>query len=209
MSHFLWQRRWTHAITDRLIELIIVFLGVYAAFALNARQIHKQEQQRQGQILSYLEKGAMAGAEKLKQTTANYDRNTNLFLDQLAKDEMPEITAISWASDYNPNESAWLLQAGGLELLDIETVARMKEVDSAARTGIATMAHAQQLSDQLIVPHLGEGRSFFYDPATKQLRREYAQYPEILKEGSRVLHELSEKTNQLVAQLRAEQEHHR
>jgi hypothetical protein len=70
------------------------------------------------------------------------------------------------------------------------------------------MAHYQQISDQLIVPHLSEGRAFFYDPATKQLRNEYAQYPEMLKEGSRVLHELSEKTDRLASQLRAEQDRH-
>jgi len=46
------------------------------------------------------------------------------------------------------------------------------------------------------------------DPATRQLRKKYALYPEILKEGSRILHELLEKTDQLVAQLRAEQAQH-
>jgi hypothetical protein len=71
------------------------------------------------------------------------------------------------------------------------------------------MAHYQTLSDQLIAPHLGDGRSFFYDTTTKQLRREYAQYPAILKEGSRILHDITEKTDQFVAQLRVEQEHHR
>jgi hypothetical protein len=71
------------------------------------------------------------------------------------------------------------------------------------------MARYQTLSDQLIVPHLGDGRSFFYDPTTKQLRKEYEQYPAILKEGSRILHDITEKTDQLVAQLRVEQEHHR
>jgi hypothetical protein len=69
------------------------------------------------------------------------------------------------------------------------------------------MAHYQRLSDELIVPHLGEGRSFFYDPVSKQLCKEYALYPDILKEGSRVLHQLSEKTDQLVDQLRVEQAH--
>ena len=198
----------TRLIIDRLVELTIVFVGVYAAFALNAHQIHKQEQQRRGQILAYLEKGAAAGAERLKQVTVNYDRNMNQFLDRLAKGEMPEMTPISWASNYNPNENAWLLQAGGLELLDIETIARMRELDTAASTGLATMAHYQTLSDQLIAPHLGEGRSFFYDPTTKQLRKEYAQYPAILEEGSRILHDISQKTDQLVAQLRVEQGHH-
>ena len=200
---------WRSAIIDRLVELGIVFVGVYSAFALNNHQIHKQERQRRAQILTYLEKGAVAAAEKLKQTTANYDRNMNQFLDKLAKGEMPEGSPISWASNYNPNEYTWLLQAGGLELLDIETIARMRELDVAASTGLATMAHYQTLSDQLIVPHLTEGRSFFYDSTTKQLRGVYAQYPAILKEGSQVLHDITQKTDQLVAQLRVEErEHH-
>jgi hypothetical protein len=203
------KRRWTNAIINRLLELVIVFVGVYAAFVLNAHQIQQREQQRRIQMLTYLEKGAVNDAERLKQATANYDQNMNRFLDQLGKGEMPEIAVISWASGYNPNENAWLLQAGGLELLDIETIARMRELDAAASTGLATMAHYQQLSDQLIAPHLGEGRSFFYDPTTKQLRPEYAQYPEILKEGSRVLHAVTEKTDKLAARLRVEQEHHR
>jgi hypothetical protein len=201
--------RWTTVVFDRLVELVIVFVGVYAAFALSAHQTHEQERQRRAQILTYLEKGATAGAARLKQTVEGYDRRMNDFLAQLAAGQMPDITPISWASSYNPNETAWILQSGGLELLDIDTIARLKELDAADSLGLATMTHYQQLSDQLIVPHLGEGRDFFYDPATKQLRRQYAQYPEILKEGSRVLHEMSEKTDALATQLRAEQERHR
>ncbi len=203
------KRRWTTILLDRLTELVIVFIGVYAAFILSAHQSHQQERQRRGQILALLEKGAAVSAASLKQSTVDYDRRMNEFLTQLAKGEMPEITAISWATAYNPDERNWLLQAGGLELLEIETIVRLKELDSVARTGLGIMAHYQQISDQLIVPHLGEGRAFFYDPATKQLRNEYAQYPEMWKEGSQVLHELSEKTDRLALQLRAEQDRHR
>lgn len=202
------KRRWTAILFDRLSELVIVFIGVYAAFILSAYQNHQQERQRRGQIIALLEKGAAATAASLKQTTVAYDQRMNEFLTQLAKGEMPAVTAISWVTSYNPEERNWLLQAG-LELLDIETIVRLKEIDAAARTGFGTMAHYQQISDQLIVPHAGESPAFFYDPATKQLRSEYAQYPDMLRDGSRVLHELSEKTDRLVAQLRAEQDHHR
>jgi hypothetical protein len=202
------KRRWTALIFDRLIELVIVFIGVYAAFILSAHQSHQQERQRREQILGLLEKGAAATAASLKQTTTSYDQRMNEFLTQLSKGEMPMVTAISWAASYNPEERNWLLQAG-LELLDIETIVRLKELDAVARTGFATMAHYQQISDQLIVPHSGEAAAFFYDPATKQLRNEYAQYPDMLREGSRILHALGEKTDRLVAQLRAEQDHHR
>ena len=197
----------TKRITNRLIELMIVFIGVYAAFLLNAYQNRNHERQRRQQILAYLEKEATASAEKLKQVTLSYDERMNAFLAQLARGEMPELTPIAWASSYNANETNWILQGGGLELLDIATIVRLKEVDSSASTGLSTMAHYQQLSDQLIAPHLGQGRSFFYDPDTKQLRKEYAAYPDILREGSRFLHQLSEKTDQLVAQLRIEQAH--
>jgi len=201
-------QRWIKYLIDRLVEVIIVFIGVYAAFVFNAHQIRKQDQQRRHQILIYLEKQATTSAEKLRQVTLSYDERMNVFLTQLARGEMPEISPISWATNYNANETNWILHGGGLELLDIATIAQLKEVDSAASTGLSTMAHYQQLSDQLIVPHLGEGRGFFYDPGTKQLRQEYTLYPEIVKEGSSVLHDLLKKTDQLVAQLRIEQARH-
>jgi hypothetical protein len=203
------RHRWRSIVADRLIELVIVFVGVYAAFVLNAYQVHEQERQRRAQILSYLEGGAIQGSVKLKTVTQEYDRLINEFISRLDKGEMPDISPIAWSSSYNPNESAWLLQAGGLELLDIQTIARMRELDAAAGTGLSTMAHYQQLSDQLIVPHLGEGRAAFYDLETKKLKPQYARYPEMLQEGSRVLHDIAEKTDALAAQLRAEQARHR
>jgi hypothetical protein len=203
------RHHWRSMVVDRAIELVIVFVGVYAAFVLNAYQIHAQERQRRAQILSYLEGGATQSEVKLKTVAQEYDRLINEFLSRLEKGEMPEISPIAWSSSYNPNESAWLLQAGGLELLDIQTIARMRELDAAAGTGLSTMAHYQQLSDQMIVPHLGEGRAAFYDVETKKLRPQYARYPEMLREGSRVLHDMAEKTDALAAQLRAEEARHR
>jgi hypothetical protein len=204
----IFSHRWMKYLADRLVEVVIVFIGVYAAFLFNAHQIRNQAQQRRHQILAYLEKRATTSSEKLRQVTLNYDERMNAFLTQLGRGDMPEISPIAWATSYSANETSWILQGGGLELLDIATIAKLKEVDSAASTGLSTMAHYQLLSDQLIVPHLGEGKSFFYDPDTKQLRPEYALYPEILKEGSRFLHELLEKTDQLVVQLRTEQARH-
>jgi hypothetical protein len=45
-------------LTGRVTELIIVFLGVYAAFLLNGSQSHRQDQQRRHQILTYFEKAS-------------------------------------------------------------------------------------------------------------------------------------------------------
>jgi len=73
------KRRWTAVLFDRLGELVIVFIGVYAAFILSNYQSHQQERQRRGQILALLEKGAAATAASLQQSTAAYDQRMNEF----------------------------------------------------------------------------------------------------------------------------------
>src|ERR1700724_230058 len=85
------KRGWTRAIIDRLIELVIVFVGVYAAFVLNSHQNHEQERQRRQQILAYLEKQATASAEKLQQVTASYDHQMNAFLGRVVTMPMKPI----------------------------------------------------------------------------------------------------------------------
>src|SRR5262245_61227097 len=95
--------RWTKYLADRLVEVLIVFIGVYAAFLFNAHQIRKEDQQRRHQILVYLEKQATTSAGKLRQVTLSYDERMNAFLTQLARSEMPEISPISWATNYNAN----------------------------------------------------------------------------------------------------------
>src|SRR5215813_8711459 len=109
--------RWMKYLADRLVEVVIVFIGVYAAFVFNAHQIRKQDQQRRHQILIYLEKQATTSSEKLRQVTLSYDEQMNAFLTQLARGEMPEISPIAWATNYNANETNWILHGGGLELL--------------------------------------------------------------------------------------------
>lgn len=195
---------WGNMLINRSVELVIVFVGVYAAFLLNAHQNREQDRQRRSQILAYLQHRARASDEDLKKVTAAYDEQLHEFLTELAKGDMPEVQPLSWATDYNANDTAWLLQAGGMGLLNIETLARIKDVDSAQSSGWSLMAHYQQLSDQLIAPHLGEERDYFYDPATKQLRKQYAKYPDILKAGSSVLHNLLDKLDPLEKQLEIE-----
>jgi len=71
--------RWMKYLIDRLVEVFIVFIGVYAAFLFNAHQIRNQDQQRRHQILAYLEKQATTSAAKLRQVTLSYDERMNVF----------------------------------------------------------------------------------------------------------------------------------
>ncbi|MGH7935831.1 MAG: hypothetical protein ACREF8_02340, partial [Chthoniobacterales bacterium] len=164
--------------------------------------------QRRARLLTYLLRQADDNAARLRETTVDYDKRMNNFLLRLAKGEMPPVETTNWASNYNGNDIGWILQTGALEFFDIQTVARLREVDAVARTGLSILAHDEKLSDALIAPHLGD-QSFFYDAATKKLRPEYAFYPDTWRDGSRFLHAMNDARDQLAKQLRVEQARHR
>jgi type II secretory pathway component PulM len=57
-----------------LAELILVFVGVYAAFWLNNYQQHQQEVKRRDQILAYLEQRLEDGINSAKSDGANKEK---------------------------------------------------------------------------------------------------------------------------------------
>ena len=61
------------------------------------------------------------------------------------------------------------------------------------------MAWYQKLSDELIVPNLDQDISFFYDPATKKLRKRFEIYPDALDATVKFANDL-ERTHTAVAQ---------
>src|SRR4029077_2265347 len=81
-------------------ELVLVFVGVYAAFWLNSYQQHQQEAKRRDQILASLEQQLKEGIDTAKTEGAKQDRQVAEFRRALAAGEMPQIHAFAFASDY-------------------------------------------------------------------------------------------------------------
>src|SRR5438876_5090194 len=100
--------RWT-------AELVLVFIGVSAAFWLNNYQQHQQEAKRRDQILASLEQQLKEGIDSAKIEGAKQDRQVAEFHRALAAGEMPPIHAFAFASDYSASDIATLLQSGGIE----------------------------------------------------------------------------------------------
>jgi len=107
-----------------LAELIFVFVAVYAAFWLNNYQQHLQEAKRRDQILASLEQTLREGIESGKINGAQEERQAPEFQRALDTGEMPRLQPFVFTTDYTPTDLATLLQSGGIELLDIETLKR-------------------------------------------------------------------------------------
>jgi hypothetical protein len=192
----------------RAAELVLVFLGVYAAFWLNNYQQHQQEAKRRDQILASLEQRLKEGIESAKTEGIKEGREVTEFRRALNAGEMPPLRPFAFSSDYSASDIATLLQSGGIELLDVKTLTALRDLESVIRGGLSRMAHYEKLSDELIAPNLDQDISFFYDPATKKLRKRFEKYPEALEATVNFIHGLEKTQTELLKQIQVERQRH-
>jgi hypothetical protein len=187
-------------------ELVLVFVGVYAAFWLSNYQQHRQDAQRRDRILASIEQTLREGIESGKIATANEERQAAEFRRALDAGEMPPLHPFVFTTDYSPGDMATLLQSGGVELLDVKTLMALRDLESVIRWGLSDMTHYQKLSDELIVPNLDQDISFFYNPATKKLRKRFEIYPQALEALVKFAHDLDRTKTELLKQIRGERQ---
>jgi hypothetical protein len=190
-------------------ELVLVFVGVYAAFWLNNYQQHQQDAERRDRILASIEQTLGDGIESGKINRAEQEREAAEFQRALDAGDMPPLQPFVFTTDYSPGDFATLLQAGGVQLLDLQTLTALRNDESVIRWGLSRMARYQKLSDELIVPNLDQDISFFYDPATKKLRKRFEIYPEALQATVKFANDLEQTHTELLKRIKAERQLHR
>ena len=191
-------------------ELVLVFVGVYLAFWLSNFQQHRQDAERRNRILAYIEETLSEGIESSKVNRAKeQEPEAAEFRRALDAGEMPPVRPFVFITDYSPSDLATMLQSGGVQLFDVQTLKALRSDESVIRWGLARMARYQKLSDELIVPNLDQDISFFYDPATKKLRKQFEIYPKALEARVNFAHELERTHTELLARIQAERQRNR
>ena len=191
--------RWT-------AELVLVFVGVYAAFWLNNYQQRQQDQERHDRILASIEQTLREGIESNNVSRAKEQQQVAEFRRALDAGEMPPLHPFVFTTDYSPGDFATILQSGGIQLLELETLIALRKDESVIRWGLSGMARYQKLSDELIVPNLHQDISFFYDPTTKKLRKQFEIYPEALQATVKFANDLERTHTALLKQIQAERQ---
>ena len=192
-----------------MAELVLVFVGVYAAFWLNNYQQHRQDADRRDQILASLEQQLQEGIKSGKTNRAKQEQEAAEFRRALDAGEMPPLHPFVFTTDYSPIDWATILQSGGVQLLDVQTIMAVRNDESVIRWGLSRMAWYQKLSDELIVPNLDQDISFFYDSATKKLRKRFEIYPDALNARVKFANELERTHIELLKRIQAERQGNR
>jgi len=189
-------------------ELLLVFLGAYAAFWLTNYQRHRADLRRHDQLLAALENEVTHAIDSATTEAAKEAKTVAVFRQALESGQMPPLHPFSFTSDYSATDIATLLQSGGYELLDVKTLIAIRKVESTLRGGLTAIQHYQKLSDELIVPNLDQDISFFYDPVTKKLRNRFAGYTDALERVRQFFEDYLKSENELLNQIRAERQRH-
>jgi hypothetical protein len=187
-------------------ELILVFVGVYAAFWLSNYQQRQQDAERRDRILASIERTLQEGIESNKISRAKEQKVATDFRRALDAGEIPPLRPFVFTTDYSPGDFAALLQSGGIQLLDLETLTALRNDETIIRWGLSRMTRYTKLSDELIVPNLDRDISFFYDPASKKLRKTFEMYPEALNATVTFANELERTHTELLRQIQAERQ---
>ena len=191
-------------VTEWLGQILIVFLGVYAAFLLSAWQTQRQDRSNHLLILQSLDAEITDAVENLKEEAASSRKSLDEFQRQLSAGEMPALHLLMYATDYDPADDVALSQAGADHLLNFKTVEALKKVSSVARQGFMLLRGRQQLSYELIAPRLDDPKETFYDPQTKKLKPMFTWYLAAQQETDRFLKDSLAASQALLVQVRAE-----
>ena len=186
--------------------MVLVFIGVSAAFWLNNYQQHEQEAKHRDRILASLERTLREGIASGRVNSAEQERESAEFQRALDAGEMPPLRPYVFTTDYSPGDFAALLQSGGVQLLDVDTLMALRNDESVIRWGLSRLHRYQKLSDELIVPNLAQDISFFYDPATRKLRKPFEIYPEALRATVQFAHDLDRTHSELLKRIQAERQ---
>ena len=189
-------------------ELILVFVGAYAAFWLNGYQERQRDAERRDAILASLEQDVRNALDDARTAAEQLAPAAAALRQKVDAGEMPTLGRFVFINDYSPTDVATILQSGGAQLLSAETLAALRTVESTLRSGLARMTRYEKLSDQLIVPHVEEGPEFFYDPATKQLRKRFDWYPKSLEDAAEFFREVVKAEQELLTQIQTERRQH-
>lgn len=164
-------------------EIAVVFLGVYGAFLLDGCRQSQQLERRRAQIASTLCDEAGQVRTNLSQFIAVYDSfYVTPFMRAYRDGERPLPRPLDFFAG-SLDAGMWnaLLQSGGLDALDHETITRAQifygGLENASSYGDAFV---RRLNEH-VLPRLDEGPDAFYPPGGDELKTAYQWYPSSLQ----------------------------
>ena len=182
------------------LELAVVFIGVYAAFALSQYEGRREADERRRQLQDAL-------VREIKDLTSNTRRVAQQLPMQLAQIDSavraggrPPLQP--WIEPVRVQTHMWeaTLQSGALDLFEIPTVYRLSQFYNELNAGFEQLSQLRTLSETVLIPNLERGSSEFYTPDGR-LRPKYQWHRQGLERLAQLAASITALGDSLTAQL--------
>jgi hypothetical protein len=185
------------------LELVVVFVGVYAAFALTAwdqgrQDADKRERLRQALLAEVRGTNAVAQRSQaaLHQLLAQFEASR-------LRGEHPVPRPMLSETRADPNVWNATVAAGGINLIDVETFVQLARYYNSVQAGLESNQTLKRLSETQLIPRQGDPPGSFYLDGTNELRPEYTWYPVLLEQLEEVSGIVSARGDSVIARLAA------
>jgi hypothetical protein len=158
-----------------LLELIVVFIGVYAAFALAEWESSRDAEKRRHQLQT-------AVVQEIRDITSNTRRVATMAPPELARFDSliragarPSLAPMIEPVRLETHVWTAMLEAGVLDLFDVKTVYGISQFYNELNAGFEQLAQLRTLSETVLIPNLDRDATEFYN-ADGDLRAKYEWY---------------------------------
>ncbi len=163
-----------------VIELVVVFVGVYAAFVLDDYREQGRVETKKAQVHAALLEEFESHEAALDTIMPFLETLVTEFEDGHEAGDMPRPNPIHLVLGVRRGLWDAVLQAGGLEVLDVGVMYRINTYYVVASFVGREMDRLTALSDQLVLPVADSGIEEFYDIKSRRLKRKYRWYLDTL-----------------------------
>ena len=165
--------RWT-------TELVVVFVGVYGAFALSEWEEDRERERRAAQVKAAL----VEEIEGIQHNTRRVALQGPVRMQQMDSamraGATPPLEPMMEAIGFRTHVWEATLASGEHRLLDVATFYRVSDFYNLLNAGFEQLAQLRELSQTMILPALDEDPARFYEPAGQhgavRLRPQYQWY---------------------------------
>ncbi len=162
--------------TKLVLELLVVFLGVYGAFIVSEIQEEKNRAYKAQQIYTALIKEV----KLIERNTGNATKNIKALYDHLStaieQKQRPTLSPLISPVDFTPHMWNATINSDGINTLDVEFIYQLSDFYNELNSGFEQIHQLRSLSENVLIPNLNNSSEEFYDGETAELTPKYHWY---------------------------------
>ncbi|HKP34654.1 MAG TPA: hypothetical protein VJT70_07735 [Sphingomicrobium sp.] len=197
-----WFDRQRPLIGKLLFEVVIVFIGVTAAFALEAARQDRQEAEYRERMLGELATTLNDTIQHNQRFEAQVDKQLAEFDAALVRGEQPKLPIYREPGSERPPTRIWdgVVSTGAAKALDPNLFYGLATLYTRLDSFGERYVRYNDFTEQHVFP-LGPEQAGIYDPESGRLKPEFAAYVDRLRDLAQLSKELDKKAAALKVQL--------